>query len=252
VLPRSSENVCVEICLVFRADACPFFFESVRHSALVLVRAVRFSRKPFNPQPLISHLTNSNGCGNLQTKVLLIVSPLGTLLLPQPRVYSQPSDFSGQSRNVCHAVSYSCGLFAALCAVLRARFVCFQQLAASFCKIPGGVGCLCDSSAYSAPLHPACPDLRGEPRRARYSLPLFLSPRCAALLRELTQPFSRRSPCPLSTFRINTCKNVSKQMTLSPFRINTGSVDILPDEGMPQAIEVVGKTEQQGLANLYR
>jgi hypothetical protein len=30
-----------------------------------------------------------------------------------------------------------------------------------------------------------------------------------------------------------------------------GSVDILPDEGMPQAIEVVGKTEQQGLANLY-
>jgi len=31
-----------------------------------------------------------------------------------------------------------------------------------------------------------------------------------------------------------------------------GSVDILPDEGMPQAIEVVGKTEQQGLANLYR
>src|SRR5258706_14434119 len=37
-----------------------------------------------------------------------------------------------------------------------------------------------------------------------------------------------------------------------PFRINTGSVDILPDEGMPQAIEVVGKTEQQGLANLYR
>src|SRR5260221_8151793 len=51
---------------------------------------------------------------------------------------------------------------------------------------------------------------------------------------------------------INTCKSVSKQMTLSPFRINTGSVDILPDEGMPQAIEVVGKTEQQGLANLYR
>ena len=57
---------------------------------------------------------------------------------------------------------------------------------------------------------------------------------------------------PVSPFRINTCKSVSKQMTLSPFRMNTGSVDILPDEGMPQAIEVVGKTEQQGLANLYR
>ena len=32
-------------------------------------------RKLFNPQSLISHLTNSNGCGNLQLKVLLTVSP---------------------------------------------------------------------------------------------------------------------------------------------------------------------------------
>ncbi len=44
----------------------------------------------------------------------------------------------------------------------------------------------------------------------------------------------------------------SPPLCVSTFRINTGSVDILPDEGMPQAIEVVGKTEQQGLANLYR
>jgi hypothetical protein len=43
----------------------------------------------------------------------------------------------------------------------------------------------------------------------------------------------------------------SETAILTTFRINTGSVDILPDEGMPQAIEVVGKTEQQGLANLY-
>ena len=47
------------------------------------------------------------------------------------------------------------------------------------------------------------------------------------------------------------CENI-ETATLTTFRINTGSVDILPDEGMPQAIEVVGKTEQQGLANLYR
>jgi hypothetical protein len=44
-------------------------------------------RKPFNPQRLISHLTNSNGCGNLRLKVLLKVSPLPPSFLPQPSVY---------------------------------------------------------------------------------------------------------------------------------------------------------------------
>src|SRR5258707_10328560 len=66
------------------------------------------------------------------------------------------------------------------------------------------------------------------------------------------RPLLRSPPFCVSTFRINTSKSVSKQTTLTSFRMNTGSVDILPDEGMPQAIEVVGKTEQQGLANLYR
>src|SRR5713226_2678042 len=37
---------------------------------------------------------------------------------------------------------------------------------------------------------------------------------------------------------------------ISLFRINTGSVDILVRVGVPQAIEVVGKAEEQGLANL--
>jgi hypothetical protein len=41
------------------------------------------------------------------------------------------------------------------------------------------------------------------------------------------------------------------QKRLKALITRLGSVDILPDEGMPQAIEVVGKTEQQGLANLY-
>jgi hypothetical protein len=45
-------------------------------------------RNPFNPQSLISHLTNSNGCGNLQTKVPLTVSPFRPFLFPQPRVFS--------------------------------------------------------------------------------------------------------------------------------------------------------------------
>ena len=52
------------------------------------------SRKPFNPRPLISHLTNSNGCGNTQPKVLLTVSPLPPSFPPQPRVSSQPSILS--------------------------------------------------------------------------------------------------------------------------------------------------------------
>src|SRR5258708_23523375 len=53
---------------------------------------------------------------------------------------------------------------------------------------------------------------------------------------------------PLTPFRINTCKSVSKQRTLIPFRMNTGSVDILVKVGVPQAVEVVCKAEEQGLA----
>ena len=47
------------------------------------------TRKPFNSQSLISYLTNSNGCGILQSKVLLTVSPFRPFLLPQPRVCSR-------------------------------------------------------------------------------------------------------------------------------------------------------------------
>src|SRR5260370_19580704 len=45
--------------------------------------------KSFNPQSLISHLTNSTGCGNLRIKVLLTVSPFHPFLLPPPRVFSR-------------------------------------------------------------------------------------------------------------------------------------------------------------------
>jgi hypothetical protein len=48
---------------------------------------------PFNSQFLISYLTNSNGCGNLWSKVLLTVSPFRPFLPPQPRVFSQPFNF---------------------------------------------------------------------------------------------------------------------------------------------------------------
>src|SRR5437879_1049212 len=39
---------------------------------------------------------------------------------------------------------------------------------------------------------------------------------------------------------------------LKLFRINTGSVDILEGESMPQAVEVVGQAEQERLADLHR
>jgi hypothetical protein len=48
------------------------------------------SRNPFNLRPVISHLTNSNGCGNLQVKVLLTVSPSRPSFPPQFDVYSEP------------------------------------------------------------------------------------------------------------------------------------------------------------------
>ena len=143
----------------------------------------------------------------ISTKVRLTVSPLRTLLLPLPSVYSQPFAFPGQTRNVSHALSYSCRLFFSLGPVFRARFVCFQQLADSFCKMPG-VG----RSLASRTL------VRGT--RSGISSRRFGS-RGATLLGERTPPFSRRSLCALSIFRINTCKSVSKQTTLTLFRINT-------------------------------
>src|ERR1700737_4158129 len=143
----------------------------------------------------------------ISTKVRLTVSPLRTLLLPLPSVYSQPSAFPGQTRNVSHALSYSCRLFFSLGPVFRARFVCFQQLADSFCKMPGG-----GRSLASRPL------VRGP--RSGISSRRFGS-RGATLLGERTPPFSRQSLCALSIFRINTCKSVSKQTTLTLFRINT-------------------------------
>ena len=47
------------------------------------------TRKPFNSQSLISYLTNSNGCGILQSKVLLTVSPTHPYFPRQPRVCSR-------------------------------------------------------------------------------------------------------------------------------------------------------------------
>ena len=84
-----------------------------------------------------------------------------------------------------------------LCLLFPAPVLCFQQLAASFPKIPG-VG------------YPKC----------NYGTPGWGLPRFTF------QPPTTHYPLltthsPLTTFRINTCKSVSKQSTLTIFRMNT-------------------------------
>ncbi len=78
--------------------------------------------------------------------------------------------------------SFPCILLQPLCALFSSAALSFQSLAASFAKTPG-VG---------VPQHI---------RATHYPL------------------LTTRSP--LTTFRINTCKSVSKQRTLTTFRINT-------------------------------
>src|SRR5713226_3755776 len=70
-----------------------------------------FVCNPFNPQLLISHLTKSNGCGNL-TAGSANVSPLGTLLFPEPSVYPQLSHFGPPFVfNGLRTLYLSCGPF---------------------------------------------------------------------------------------------------------------------------------------------
>jgi hypothetical protein len=51
-------------------------------------------RKPLNPRPLLSHLTHSNGCGNLQLKVPLTVSPFRPSFAPAIRCVSERAELS--------------------------------------------------------------------------------------------------------------------------------------------------------------
>ena len=96
----------------YSAGGLPFRFERVGH----LVLFVPFWRSPAQarPQPIqitdcISHLKNSNGCGNLQVKVLLTVSPFRPFLPPQPRVYSGSrrllSSYAPRSANMSPVLS---------------------------------------------------------------------------------------------------------------------------------------------------
>src|ERR1700730_3570099 len=108
------------------------------------------------PQPipftgLISPLTNSYGCGNILVKVLLNVSPFPPSFPPQPRVYPRASTCSALDHvlsptnligphpiaAVTLSPSISCRLLKSLASLFAIPVLCFQQLAASFHKIPG-------------------------------------------------------------------------------------------------------------------
>ena len=87
-----------------------------------------------------------------------------------------------------------------LCFLSAAPVLCFQQLAASFRKAPGwGVDSLCGN--------PCLPSL---PRASGTSQGSHLARGC-----------KYAEPATVTTFRINTCKSVSKQRTLTLSRINT-------------------------------
>src|SRR6266481_9344860 len=87
-----------------------------------------------------------------------------------------------------------------LASPFAAPVLCFQPLAASFPKTPGwGVQSLCGN--------PCLPSL---PRASGTSQGSHLARGC-----------KYAEPATLTTFRINTCKSVSKQKTLTLSRINT-------------------------------
>src|SRR5258708_6925801 len=137
-------------------------------------------------------------------KVLLTVSPTRPSFSPPARVFSQPPlalqpDFyaSGASS----FLSMICRLLI-LGSLFCPRFLCFHQLADSFCKMPG-VG-------YPDPVFGPSEGADEDPRcgRRTYGAPEVGHTQNAGL-------------ASVTTFRINTCKSVSKQMTLTTFRINT-------------------------------
>ncbi len=75
-----------------RASFCFFKGAALPIGSIYLLSfrlADRPARNPFNSQPLISHLTHSNGCGNLQPKVADSVP----VWPPNSRVYSRNQPF---------------------------------------------------------------------------------------------------------------------------------------------------------------
>ncbi len=135
------------------------------------------------------------------------MSPSCPSFPPQSGVYPRASSGSVSERlpsrenlvgpcpspTLTHNPSTACRLLNSLASLFAIAIPCFQHVAASFPKIPGGVlpNALCASVSLW--------------RSNFFSLSLYLA----------TRHFL------LTTFRMNTYKCVTKQMTLSIFRINT-------------------------------
>jgi hypothetical protein len=71
-------------------------------------------RNRFNPQSLVFHLTNSNGYGNLQIKVLLTVSPFRPSFLQPPVLHPENNRFFTP-------------LFSTTSELLFSQLLCFQN-----------------------------------------------------------------------------------------------------------------------------
>jgi hypothetical protein len=151
------------------------------------------------------------------------VSPFRPSLQQQLGSYSRPF-------NSCHPArihnSRCFILLQTLCRRQKTQPLCNQANPNSFLQNTRGRGTSARSqrslrlTLSPRRVHPACPSFEAS-REGRVIISLCFCRHSATLLGERTHPFSRRSLCALSTFRINTSKSVSKQMTLTPFRMNT-------------------------------
>jgi hypothetical protein len=121
---------------------------------------------------------------------------------PRRRKFSCPSRRSGPNSRPVNPLQPLVSLF-------PTPVLCFQQLAASFPKSPG----------WGVPKHVSLPTHQLAPSSLRQ-----LSALCASALSfavAFVRSSRRVSRPPLTTSRMNTCKSVSKQSTLTTFRINT-------------------------------
>ncbi len=115
-----------------------------------------------------------------------------------------------------------------LCASSVAPVLCFQQLAASFPKTPGvGVplrGDCCAEAQKCPPVSPLPATLTHSLSRKSFPCHSYANTRDGGATpppKFFSPLAAHHSPLALTPFRINTCKSVSKQRTLTRFRINT-------------------------------
>jgi hypothetical protein len=174
------------------------------------------ARNPFNPQPLISHLTNSNGCGN-PVPGSADVSTLGTLLFPEPTPYPKFSHFGTPFVfNALRALFLSCASFSR-------SYRLFSIACALFDKNTRGWGCLTYNSVYRSGSVPLCRRLPRPGRGGKASPSLCLGSASSDLHRPLlTRKPGNRPPdlhnfgAPITTFRINTCISVASKRLYPP------------------------------------